>query len=140
MKNCWLLVMVFLLLTGNAGAESIRKFGVNPFNSPEINKINLQKAIDSMTFIGGSLYVDPSDTPYRISGGLILRTNVSLTGANAATPRGTCHPSKPQPVGSVIEITDRGDVFITVESATQISGIQFWYSEQAIKDPSKIIQ
>jgi hypothetical protein len=63
-----------------------------------------------------------------------------LRGANAATPRGTCHPSKHQPVGSVFEITDKENVFITVESATQISGIQFWYSEQATKDPSRIIE
>ncbi|MCX6226574.1 MAG: hypothetical protein NTV01_17800 [Bacteroidia bacterium] len=140
MKIICLLLLTWISLTPAASAESIQKFGVKPSNSPEVNKANLQKAIDSMTVIGGSLYVDPTDTPYRIAGGLILKKNVSLIGANAATPRGTAHPSKPQPVGSVIEITDRENVFITVESATQISGIQFWYSGQAIKDPSKIIE
>jgi hypothetical protein len=120
--------------------ESIQKLGVRPSNSPEVNKINLQKAIDKMSKSGGVLYVDPSDTPYRLSGGIILRKNVSLIGANAATPRGTRHPLKSQPVGSVFEITDKENVFITVESATQVSGIQFWYSEQTTKEPSKIIE
>jgi hypothetical protein len=120
--------------------ESIQKLGVRPSNSPEINKINLQKAIDKMSKSGGVLYVDPSDTPYRLSGGIILRKNVSLIGANAGTPRGTRHPLKSQPVGSVFEITDKENVFITVESATQVSGIQFWYSEQTTKEPSKIIE
>lgn len=140
MKPGYLLFIAAWLLTELAGGQSIRKFGVNPSNSPEVNKVNLQKAIDSMTVIGGSLYVDPTDTPYRIAGGLTLKKNVSLIGANAATPRGTSHPSKKQPVGSVIEITDRENVFITVESAVQISGIQFWYSQQATQDASKIIE
>lgn len=125
---------------GNTHAESVQKFGVLPSNPPELNKKNLQKAIDQMSPIGGVLYLEPSDTPYHIAGGVILKENVSLVGANAATPRGTSHPTKPQPVGSVIEITDSKNVFITVESATQIKGIQFWYSEQALKDPAKIIE
>ncbi|MFA5814861.1 MAG: hypothetical protein WC865_04505 [Bacteroidales bacterium] len=137
--KCFLFIACFLLTKVTCG-ESIQRFGVKPSNSPEENRLNLQKAIDSMTICGGSLFVDPTDTPYRIAGGIILRRNVSLIGANAATPRGTCHPLKPQPVGSVFEITDKENVFITVESATQISGIQFWYSEQSTKDPSKIIE
>lgn len=140
MKTTCFLFIAFLFLSEVTSGQSIQKFGVKPSNSPEVNKVNLQKAIDSMTFSGGSLFVDPADTPYNIAGGIILRKNVSLVGANAATPRGTCHPSKPQPVGSVFEITDQENVFITVESATQITGIQFWYSEQATKDPSKIIE
>ncbi len=140
MKTKYVLFLFCFVLTRMLNGESIQKLGVKPSNSPEINKINLQKAIDKMTRSGGVLYVDPSDTPYRISGGIILRKNVSLIGANAATPRGTCHASKAQPVGSVFEITDKENVFITVESATQISGIQFWYSEQATRDPSKIIE
>ncbi|TSA38242.1 MAG: hypothetical protein D4R64_03655 [Porphyromonadaceae bacterium] len=113
--KCFLFIAV-LFLTEVTSGESIQKFGVNPSNSPEVNKLNLQKAIDSMTFSGGSLFVDPSDAPYHIAGGIVLRKNVSLVGANAATPRGTCHPFKPQPVGSVFEITDKENVFITVES------------------------
>ena len=110
---------------GIVNGESIQKFGVKPSNTPEENRINLQKAIDSMTAKGGVLYVDPSEEAYHINGGIILRKNVSLVGANAATPRGTKHPTKPQPVGSVFKITDTENVFITVESATQIKGIQF---------------
>jgi len=139
-KRTWFLLMISIFLMGNAYAESVQKFGVLPSNSPELNRDNLQKAIDQMSPIGGVLYLEPSGTPYHIAGGVILKKNVSLIGANAATPRGTSHPSKPQPVGSVIEITDAENVFITVESATQIKGIQFWYSEQALKDPAKIIE
>ncbi len=140
LKTGFLFVLLFIALIQISNAQSIREFGVKPSNSAELNKINLQKAIDLMSRKGGVLYVEPSDSAYPINGGLILRKNVSLVGANAATPRGTCHPSKPQPVGSVFEITDTEHVFITVESATQIKGIQFWYSEQAIKDASKIIE
>jgi len=140
MGTRYFLIITCLLLSEVICGESIQKFGVKPSNSPEINKANLQKAIDSMSVSGGTLFVDPADTPYHIAGGIILRRNVSLTGANASTPRGTCHPSKDQPVGSVFEITDRENVFITVESATQISGLQFWYSRQATKDPSRIIE
>jgi hypothetical protein len=136
-----IILLATLLVGGKVlSAQSIREFGVLPSNPPELNKINLQKAIDLMSAKGGSLYVEPGDSAYHINGGIILRKNVSLIGANAATPRGTCHPDKPQPVGSVIEITDTANVFITVESATQIKGIQFWYPEQATKDPDKIIE
>jgi hypothetical protein len=140
MKTNYYFLAALLFLTLTATGQSIREFGVKPSNSPDLNRFNLQKAIDSMSIFGGSLYVDPTDTPYRVTGGIVLKKNVSLIGANAAVPRGTSHPSKPQPVGSVFEITDRKNVFITVESATQISGIQFWYSEQATKDPAKIIE
>lgn len=120
--------------------QSIRTFGVLPENPPDVNRVRLQAAIDRVQKNGGSLYVDPSDRPYKISGGIILRENVSLTGASPPTPRGTRHPEESHPVGSVFEITDSENVFITVESATRISGIQFWYPEQATKDPSRIIQ
>jgi hypothetical protein len=140
MKTKYFLFLSCILFAEILNGESIQKFGVNPSNSPLVNKMNLQKAIDKMTFSGGTLYVDPSDIPYRIAGGITLRKNVSLIGANAATPRGTRHPLKPQPVGSVLEITDKENVFLTVESGTRIEGIQFWYSEQATKDPSGIIE
>lgn len=140
MKTKYFLFISFFLFTTLINGESIQKLGVKPSNSPEVNKRNLQKAIDKMMYCGGTLYVDPSDMPYRIAGGITLRKNVSLIGANAATPRGTCHPLKRQPVGSVFEITDKENVFITVESGTRIEGIQFWYSEQATRDPSGIIE
>lgn len=140
MKKKQFLFAASLLLSVILNGQSIQKFGVLPSNSPQVNKTNLQKAIDSLTVTGGVLIVDPTDSPYHIAGGIILRKNVSLVGVNAATPRGTSHPVKRQPVGSVIKITDKDNVFITVESATQIKGIQFWYSDQAVKDPDRIIE
>jgi len=118
---------------------SIQKFDVKPGNSAAVNKINLQKAIDWASASGAALFVEPSEEPYYIDGGIILKKNVSLIGVHGPTPRGTTHLSKKQPVGSVFAITDRENAFITVESATQIKGIQFWYPEQTIKDPAAII-
>ncbi len=119
--------------------RSIREFGVLPENNPKINKENLQKAIDWSSSSGTALFVEPSDEPYHLEGGIILKKNVSLIGVHGPTPRGTRHPVKKQPVGSVFQITDTSHVFITVETGTQIKGIQFWYSEQTITDPQKII-
>lgn len=119
---------------------SIRKFGVLPENSPEVNKANLQKAIDWASERGAALFVEPSETPYPVEGGIVLKKNVSLVGVHGPTPRGTINPLvKGKPVGSVFCITDQNNVFITVESATQLKGIQFWYPDQTIKDPDKII-
>jgi hypothetical protein len=64
----------------------------------------------------------------------------SIADAERLTPRGTKHPSRNTPVGSVFEITDQTQAFITVESATQIRGIQFWYPDQERSDPAKIIK
>jgi len=139
MKKQLATLIVSILFLGVIHGQSILSFGISPTNSPEVNKNNLQKAIDGLSAKGGVIYIDPTETPYPISGGIILKKNVSLVGVNAATPRGTAHPTKPQPVGSVFEITDKKNVFITVESATQIKGIQFWYSKQTHNDPSKII-
>ena len=119
--------------------KSVQQFDVKPENSPEVNKINLQKAIDWASESGTALYLDPVKKPYPVNGGIILKNNVSLIGANGPTPRGTIHPDKQQPVGSVFEITDKENVFITVQSSTQIKGIQFWYPEQTINDPDAII-
>lgn len=118
---------------------SIQNFGVKPGNNPSVNKMNLQKAIDWASEKGAALFVEPSDEPYAVGGGIILKKNVSLIGVHGPTPRGTVHVSKKQPVGSVFKITDRDNVFITVETGTQIKGIQFWYPEQTIKNPDKII-
>lgn len=118
---------------------SIRKFDVKPENSPEQNKENLQKAIDWASDSGAALFVEPSQEPYPIAGGIVLKQNVSLIGVHGPTPRGTIHETKKQPVGSVFAITDRENVFITVETGTQIKGIQFWYPEQTIKDADAII-
>lgn len=118
---------------------SIREFGVAPENSASVNRDRLQEAIDWAAKKGAALWVDPSDEPYPVAGGLLLRTNVSLVGAQGPVGRGTRHRSKPQPVGSVFAIEDEENVFITVESATRIEGVQFWYPRQTRLDPEKII-
>ncbi len=130
------------LMVGNAmatGMRSIQEFGVRSDNSPALNKENLQKAIDWASLSGAALFVEPSEDPYPIDGGIHLKKNVSLVGVHGPTPRGTVHPTKRQPVGSVFAITDKDQVFITVYTATQIKGIQFWYPEQTIDDPQAII-
>lgn len=120
--------------------KSIREFNVLPENTPSVNKENLQLAIDWATKTGSALFVEPSEKPYHVQGGLILKKNVSLIGVHGPTPRGTTSSSQSKtPVGSVFKITDRRNAFITVESGTQIKGIQFWYSDQTINDASKII-
>ena len=126
-------------LSGTSGPVSIRQFNVLPENSAETNKINLQKAIDWAARRGAALYVEPGEEAYHIAGGIVLRQNASLIGAHGPTGRGTRHPDKRQPVGSVFKITDTNAAFITVENATQIRGIQFWYPEQTLRDPEKVI-
>src|SRR5690349_14260620 len=80
---------------------SIREFGVLPTNSPAVNRTNLQNAIDWAAARGGALFVEPSDEPYPVASGLVLRMNASLIGVHGPVGRGTRHPDKPQPVGSV---------------------------------------
>lgn len=137
-------LLILILLQGVSQAQtteytSIRKFGVLPGNSPSENKQSLQKAIDWASSTGSALWVEPSEEPYEVDGGIILRKNVSLIGVHGPTPRGTTHPDRKQPVGSVLAITDREQAFVTVESGTQIKGIQFWYPEQSIDDPGAVI-
>lgn len=139
-----LILLSFMILAGfqialGESYLSIRELGVLPENSPSKNRENLQKAIDLSSAKGIALFIDPSGEPYHIEGGIILKKNVSLVGVHGPTPRGTQHPTKKQPVGSVFKITDREKPFITVESGTQIKGIQFWYPEQTTTDPGKII-
>jgi hypothetical protein len=139
--NLMLIMILFISVIYSKASEktSIQEFDVKPENSAAVNKINLQKAIDWASERGAALYVEPGDEPYYIDGGLILKKNVSLIGVHGPTHRGTSHATKKQPVGSVIAITDQDNAFITVELGTQIKGIQFWYPEQALKDPAKII-
>ena len=142
MKTNLILILVLVLgITQLKASEliSIRNFNVKPENNAALNKINLQKAIDWASISGAALYVEPSEEPYFVDGGLVLKKNVSLVGVHGPTHRGTVHSTKKQPVGSVFAITDRENTFITVETGTQIKGIQFWYPEQTIKDPSAII-
>ncbi|RED94969.1 hypothetical protein [Marinoscillum furvescens] len=118
---------------------SIQDFGVLPDNSPEVNKTNLQKAIDWASPRGAALWVEPADKPYAVAGGLVLKDNVSLIGVHGPTPRATVHPEDKVPVGSVFAITDEENAFLTVKTSTQIKGIQFWYPNQTITDPNAII-
>jgi hypothetical protein len=142
MKINFTIVTILLLsisLVSASEKTSIQNFDVKPGNSAAKNKINLQKAIDWASESGTALFVEPSDEPYYIDGGIVLKKNVSLIGVHGPTHRGTVHQTKKQPVGSVFAITDKENAFITVETATQIKGIQFWYPEQTLKDPSAII-
>jgi hypothetical protein len=134
-----LFLLAWINVIQAAEKVSIQDFDVKPENSSAVNKVNLQKAIDWASTSGSALWVEPSEEPYPIDGGIILKKNVSLIGVHGPTPRGTVHPTKKQPVGSVFAITDRENAFITVETGTQIKGIQFWYLEQTIKDPAAII-
>ncbi len=120
--------------------RSIREFGVSPANSPEQNRDALQRGIDWAAARGAALFVEPTDEPYPVAGGLVLRMNTSLIGVHGPVGRGTRHPTKRQPVGSVFRIEDETNAFITVESATQLRGLQFWYPRQTLSDPSKIIK
>jgi len=120
--------------------KSIREFGVLPANSAAANAENLQKAIDWAHPRGAALFVEPSQEPYPVAAGIVLRANVSLIGVHGPVGRGTRHPEKVQPVGSVFAIEDKEKPFITVENATQIRGTQFWYPKQTTRDPAKIIE
>jgi len=107
---------------------SIQSFDVLPTNNGRKNKINLQKAIDWASSRGAALYVEPVEGGYPMMGGLVLKKNVSLIGVHGPTGRGTVYNNAP--TGSLFVISDPNDVFITVESATQIRGIQFYYPAQ----------
>jgi hypothetical protein len=122
------------------GPRSVRDFGVSPTHNAPANAVALQQAIDWAAARGAALFVDPSDEPYPMAGGIVLRMNVSLVGVHGPVGRGTRHPEKSQPVGSVFRIEDETQPFITVEGATQLRGLQFWYPQQTLNDPEKIIQ
>lgn len=120
--------------------KSIRDFGVVPGGDSKVNRNKLQEAIDWAAPRGAALFVPPDSEPYNVDGGLVLRRNVSLIGVHGPVGRGTRHPEKQQPVGSVFAIADQQQPFITVEGATQLSGLQFWYPQQTLTDPAKVIE
>ena len=119
------------------GLRSIRSYGVLPDNTPEVNRDNLQRAIDEASRSGAALFVEPVSGGYPVATGLVLKKNVSLIGVHGPTGRGTVADG--HPTGSLFVITDTIHPFITVESATQLRGIQFWYPEQTWNDPTRVI-
>ena len=142
MKRIIIILLTFIWIAGQAKAQgwvSVQTVGVLPTNSPETNRQHLQEAIDKMSPIGGVLFVEPTQGGYPMEGGLVLKRNVTLLGAHGPTGRGTALPDRSGPTGSLFVITDREHPFLTVESATQIRGIQFYYPEQSFQDKSRII-
>lgn len=125
--------------TAPSTLRGLRDFGVLPGNTAGANAKALQAGIDWAAERGGALLLEPSDDPYPVDGGLILRMNASILGVHGPVGRGTRHPQKPQPVGSVFRIEDSERPFITVEGATQLRGIQFWYPAQTLRQPERII-
>lgn len=119
--------------------RSIREFGVHPTQTPAANREALQRAIDWAAARGAGLWVEPSEEPYPVASGLVLRQNASLIGVHGPVGRGTKHAGKAQPVGSVFRIDDDREPFLTVEGATQVRGLQFWYSSQTLDDPTRVI-
>ena len=141
-KTIITLLLTLIVGIGQAkeqGWVSVQSVGVLPQNSAEKNRQNLQAAIDKMSPLGGVLYVEPAQGGYPMQGGIILRRNVTLLGAHGPTGRGTALPDRSGPTGSLFIITDREHPFITIESATQVRGIQFYYPEQTWQDENSII-
>ena len=134
-----LLLLFFAVAASSQPMKSIKEYGVSPSNNPEQNRINLQRAIDEASTTGAALYVEPVAGGYPVAAGIILKQNVSLIGAHGPVGRGTKDPGRQAPVGSLFVITDASAPFITVESATQLRGIQFYYPEQSYNDPTKIV-
>src|SRR6266567_6528500 len=64
-----------------ARMKSIRDFDVLPENPADVNKTNLQAAIDWASPRGAALYVEPDAEPYRLAGGVLLKMNTSIIGA-----------------------------------------------------------
>lgn len=123
---------------GDKGWINLRSFGVLPSQTGAINRDNLQRAIDAASEVGGVLFLEPAAEGYEIASGLVLKENVSLTGESPVSPRGSKHPDRAAPVGSLIKVTDDKHPFIAVQSATAIANIQFWYPEQSHADPDAV--
>ena len=137
-----IILLALVAVAGLAQAQgwvSVQSVGVLPTNTPRENRQHLQEAIDNMSPLGGVLYVEPARGGYPMEGGLVLKRNVTLLGAHGPTGRGTALPDRSGPTGSLFVITDREQPFLTVESATQVRGIQFYYPEQTYQDGSRII-
>ena len=142
MKSRFAIIAAMLLLTAIVKAQgwtSVQAVGVLPTNTAAQNRQALQQAIDAMSERGGALYVEPVEGGYPMEGGLVLRRNVSLLGVHGPTGRGTATSDRSRPTGSLFVITDREHPFLSVESATQVRGLQFYYPEQTNNNPQSII-
>ena len=144
MRNLPILTLLITLfafadIADAQGWISVQSVGVLPQNTAEENRRHLQAAIDRMSPLGGVLYVEPVQGGYPMQGGIVLRRNVTLQGGHGPTGRGTALPDRSGPTGSLFVIRDREQAFLTVESATQVRGIQFYYPEQTWQDASRII-
>ena len=133
-----LLCLAAMSLTTAAQPVPAQQCGVLPGNTPEVNRRHLQNAIDSLAPSGGTIYISPVAGGYPVASGLTLKKNVSLIGVHGPTGRGTRSADGKSPTGSLFVITDTQHPFITVESATQIRGIQFWYPDQSNRDAKAI--
>ena len=74
MKKYFLWIILVVCCSSAAEAsdlKSIQEFNVKPENSAAVNKINLQKATACATASGAALFVEQSDEPYRIDGGIV---------------------------------------------------------------------
>ena len=76
---------LFIYAQNNTPMKSIQEFGVLSTNNGAVNKENLQKAIDWAATRGAALFVEPTEEPYRVEGGIILKQNVSLIGDSWAS-------------------------------------------------------
>ena len=142
MKSRFAIIAAMLLVTTIVKAQgwtSVQAVGVLPTNTAAQNRQALQQAIDAMSERGGALYVEPVEGGYPMEGGLVLRRNVSLLGVHGPTGRGTATSDRSRPTGSLFVITDRERPFLSVESATQVRGLQFYYPEQTNNNPQAII-
>ena len=115
-------------------------FGMRPGRTPSENRKALQSAVDWAAERGAAIFIEPTDDPCAVESGVLLRQNASLIGVNAAVPRSTGHPQRRHPVGSVFRIESTDKPFLTVESATQLRGLQFWYPGQTTRDPDKVVE
>ena len=136
------LIIAIIAVVGQVNAQgwvSVQAVGVLPGNTAEENSRHLQEAINRMSPLGGVLFVEPAQGGYPMQGGIVLRRNVTLLGAHGPTGRGSALPDRSGPTGSLFVIRDREQAFLTVESATQVRGIQFYYPEQTWQDDSQVI-
>lgn len=115
---------------------SLEEYGVLPGNSAAENKANLQKAIDWASSSGAALYLPPVKGGYPMAGGIDLCRGVSIIGSSSSAG---CFDGV-SVCGSVFVISDRENVFMYLESASRLAGLQFYYPEQAVSDPSEIIK